>query len=41
VSPTVTAKWRKGGGPAGDECQNLLTVLKPPATTTAERTGST
>jgi len=25
VSPTVTAKWRKGtGGPAGDECQNLV-----------------
>ncbi len=25
VSPTVTAKWRKGtGGPSGDECQNLV-----------------
>jgi DNA (cytosine-5)-methyltransferase 1 len=23
VSAAVTAKWRKGGGPAGDECQNL------------------
>lgn len=41
VSPTVTAKWRKGGGPAGDECQNLLTVLRQRATTTAERTTST
>jgi DNA-cytosine methyltransferase len=41
LSPTVTAKWRKGGGPAGDECQNLLAVSKPPATTTPERTGST
>lgn len=26
MSPAVTAKWRKGtGGPAGDECQNLVT----------------
>ena len=43
LSPTVTAKWRKGGGPAGDECQNLVSqrVLKQPATTTAERTIST
>ena len=25
VSPTVTSKWAKGvGGPAGDECQNLV-----------------
>ena len=25
MSPTVTAKWRKGtGGPSGDECQNLV-----------------
>lgn len=25
ISPTVTAKWRKGsGGPAGNECQNLV-----------------
>jgi len=25
VSPAVTSKWRKGsGGPAGDECQNLV-----------------
>jgi len=29
VSPAVTSKWRKGsGGPAGDECQNL--VSPPP-----------
>jgi DNA-cytosine methyltransferase len=29
VSPAVTSKWRKGsGGPAGDECQNL--VSSPP-----------
>jgi DNA (cytosine-5)-methyltransferase 1 len=43
VSPTVTAKWRKGGGPAGDECQNLVSqrVLKQRATTTAEPTIST
>lgn len=43
LSPTVTAKWRKGGGPAGDECQNLVLqpVLKPLATITAERTTST
>lgn len=42
VSPTVTAKWRKGGGPAGDECQNLVSqrVSKPPAMTTPERTAS-
>ena len=27
TSPTVTAKWAKGtGGPAGDECQNLVPV---------------
>ena len=26
ISPAVTAKWKKGtGGPAGDECQNLVT----------------
>lgn len=24
VSPTVTSKWAKGGGPAGDETQNLV-----------------
>lgn len=23
ISATVTAKWKKGGGPSGDECQNL------------------
>lgn len=42
VSPTVTAKWRKGGGPAGDEYQNLVSqpALKPPATTTADQTAS-
>jgi len=29
ISPAVTSKWRKGsGGPAGDECQNL--VSPPP-----------
>jgi len=29
VSPTVTAKWRKGtGGPSGDECQNLVSFRK-------------
>jgi DNA (cytosine-5)-methyltransferase 1 len=29
ISPAVTAKWRKGtGGPAGDECQNLVTFRK-------------
>jgi DNA (cytosine-5)-methyltransferase 1 len=28
VSPSVTAKWAKGsGGPAGDECQNLVTSV--------------
>ena len=27
VSPTVTNKWHKGnGGPAGDECQNLVAI---------------
>lgn len=26
IAPAVTAKWAKGsGGPAGDECQNLVT----------------
>jgi DNA (cytosine-5)-methyltransferase 1 len=29
ISPAVTAKWKKGtGGPAGDECQNLVTYRK-------------
>ena len=27
IAPAVTSKWSKGsGGPAGDECQNLVTV---------------
>jgi hypothetical protein len=27
VAAAVTAKWAKGtGGPAGDECQNLVAV---------------
>lgn len=30
VSPTVTAKWRKGtGGPSGDECQNMIVEAVP------------
>lgn len=30
VSPTVTSKWRKGtGGPAGDECQNMIVEAVP------------
>ena len=30
LSPTVSAKWRKGtGGPAGDEIQNLVAPLTP------------
>ena len=43
VSPTVTAKWRKGGGPAGDGCQNLVSqpVLRQRATTIPGRTTST
>lgn len=43
VVPAVTRKWAKGsGGPAGDECQNLVSqpVSKPLVTTTPERTAS-
>jgi len=30
VSPAVTSKWSKGsGGPAGDECQNLVSQPQP------------
>lgn len=36
VAPAVTSKWRKGsGGPAGDECQNLVS---PPPDTDGMRT---
>jgi site-specific DNA-cytosine methylase len=29
ISPTVSSKWAKGsGGPAGDECQNLVLVAR-------------
>lgn len=37
VSPAVTSKWAKGtGGPAGDECQNLLAVPALAHTLTGE-----
>ena len=46
IAPAVTAKWAKGsGGPAGDECQNLVTRaewsdLSTPGTRERERGAS-
>lgn len=41
VSPAVTSKWAKGtGGPAGDECQNLVPVAFDTTQITSKANGS-
>lgn len=44
ISATVTSKWAKGGGPSGDEMQNLVPVFHPvndvsPTLTSQNRNG--